>query len=265
MTNFKDTEERIMCRMSPHTGGKMTSESCNSARYMSDYMNKMIDETVVDGKERSISWCIRKNNGLYDRVDTPKYPYESNTKTIPYNVSDVSIGDEDSVSEPETQCNENDQAASFHTHPNSMGNDEITMSFSNSDYASALQARNSLECMGTYNTTYRRNISVCDSINIHHQKYEALRKNVLYVIPIAIHTEDKFLDAVESGVSDTNIEEHHKNYKVYYKQIKSLIKGAVDDGIIKRCSVESNLSYTRQIDNIPIKDNPNEGTRRWQE
>lgn len=241
--------------MKPHTGGS-ASTLCNSAYAMSRKMNDLVDETVKTGTERGLMWCIEKSDAPSDEIFQFTKPYETDHIREVSDVTSPVMGGKRHVDIGHNPvCTKGAGVALFHTHP-----DEL-LEFSNQDYYSALIRKASLNCLGTEKDG--KKIITCDIIT-QNDNYEKHRKNITDTFNTRCNTStNEYISALESGEPREIINKKYAKYMVGRDAMFDAIRDAIKDGVIKRCSITSNLSECAPPPLPPISERLIEIKRRY--
>lgn len=227
--------------MKPHTGGKTMSDRCNSVGLMTEKLNDLIDDTYADGNERYISWCIYPSEKDIDPgIEQPIRPYETDRMPNIGKIQDPTVGEATCVRDIEPQtCDPPAITACFHTHPSGDAR------FSSNDYANMLHERISLDCLGTRTKsgTGEQNTIMCDAIATDHENYELFRDTGKTIHSEYTYPASKnYVNAVSDGSQMDEINEAYKELLIANEVMLSNIEKAIDEGIMRRCSVASNIS-----------------------
>lgn len=221
----------------PHTGGtsgRGMSSMCNSVRTLSEKLNKIIDDSNEIGREIAVSWCISPQSNIRKEYVPPIKPYESNFEREVTKMTDISIGDKTSCKIPAISCNKPKLSAYLHTHPSG------DRQFSIIDYNTMFGKNKSISCLGTKDDEGKNNV-LCDVIDVDDEQHKHIAQEINYLYKESIPIINEFLKDVENGESRLTIDRAYSEYRNSYYEVTKIINKAIADGIIKRCSVASNM------------------------
>lgn len=247
--------------MKPHTGGR-TSSLCNSVYEISDKLDALIDETAETGTERAIRWCVGSDEYIpEDESQEFNKPYETEYIRDVYNIQKPITGDVHSVTTGRTlKCDDEFGNALFHTHPRGSGE------YSNRDYATTAESITSLECLGFHKDG--ENIINCDAI-VRNDKHKERADDIIRVYRTECAESDKeYIRSIENNEPQKELSQKYDNYLDGRNNMLDAVSDAIEDGVISRCSMSSNILehptiHTRERKTINIKrryDNPNDST-----
>lgn len=234
--------------MKPHTGGKRNSEICNGIRNgeVRTRMRDLIEDTNKDGKERAIKWCIGNDNEYNLLTGLHIHPYESSQGNNTHGITKTEIGDEESVTSPIANCKQFEKSGSFHTHP------VDSLEFSIGDYVSSIEQQDSVSCTGAM--IDGSPTTICDFVDLFHEKYPQTRDKILAVYTHEyLNARDNFISSVENNTSLDEIEMCRKIINEYYDKMDRSVAYGIQEGVISRCSVASNMSCEMSCEGIPLK------------
>ena len=227
--------------VNPHTGGRIVSSLCNSCRSIAPKLNKTIDKSYNAGREMSVSWCVTPlEDKEHMALNKPLVPYESNKRSGITKTSDTTIGDESSVVSPDIRCEDGQVSANFHTHPNG------AINLSAADYTATFLKGESILCLGTRNV-FNDPLIYCDIVDKNNEYYREIREEIVHIGRTLCHPRaNAFRNAVEGGKPLKEIEDARSLYKESHADMMETINNAIEKGVIRRCSLASNISRTQQ-------------------